>query len=80
MADKYGDATVYRVTTGWTFAIAALALCAFHTVEADVCPTEVNPPSVVVRYGDPVTVNCTVSTDHLGMGWVAPQNPVDRQT
>ncbi|MFT7798976.1 neuronal cell adhesion molecule-like [Arapaima gigas] len=49
-------------------------------VEADVCPIEVNPPLVVVRYGDPVTVNCTVSTDHLGMGWVAPQNPVDRQT
>ncbi|KAL4604950.1 intercellular adhesion molecule 3-like [Arapaima gigas] len=50
------------------------------SVEADVCPIEINPPSLVVRYGDPVTVNCTVSTDHLGMGWVAPQKSVNRQT
>ncbi|KAL4659153.1 intercellular adhesion molecule 3-like [Arapaima gigas] len=63
MADKYGDATVYRVTTGWTFAIAALALCAFHTVEADVCPTEVNPPSVVTTWGWAGWLHKTLSTD-----------------
>ncbi|KAL4604951.1 neuronal cell adhesion molecule-like [Arapaima gigas] len=57
-----------------------LILLFLASVEPDVCPIEINPPSMVVRYGDPVTVNCTVSTNHLGMGWVAPQNTVDQQT
>nr|XP_046188007.1 vascular cell adhesion protein 1-like [Oncorhynchus gorbuscha] len=36
------------------------------------CPLELNPPRVVVRYGDSVSVNCsTSSTDHEGMGWEA---------
>ncbi|XP_055753438.1 vascular cell adhesion protein 1-like [Salvelinus fontinalis] len=35
-------------------------------------PLELNPPTVVVRYGDSVSVNCnTSSTDHEGMGWEA---------
>lgn len=36
------------------------------------CPIELNPPSVVVKYGDPVFVNCsTTSTMFDGMGWEA---------
>uniref|UniRef100_A0A673YAJ8 Ig-like domain-containing protein n=1 Tax=Salmo trutta TaxID=8032 RepID=A0A673YAJ8_SALTR len=36
------------------------------------CPLELNPPRVVVRYGDSVSVTCsTSSTDHEGMGWEA---------
>ena len=36
------------------------------------CPLELNPPSVVARYGDIVSVNCsTPSADHEGMGWEA---------
>uniref|UniRef100_A0A8C7CGY3 Intercellular adhesion molecule 1 n=1 Tax=Oncorhynchus kisutch TaxID=8019 RepID=A0A8C7CGY3_ONCKI len=36
------------------------------------CPLELNPPRLVVRYGDSVSVNCsTSSTDHEGMGWEA---------
>uniref|UniRef100_A0A4W5JNV6 FXYD domain-containing ion transport regulator n=1 Tax=Hucho hucho TaxID=62062 RepID=A0A4W5JNV6_9TELE len=35
------------------------------------CPVELNPPRVVVRYGDSVSVNCTSSTDPTGMGWEA---------
>uniref|UniRef100_A0A8C7CTV3 Ig-like domain-containing protein n=1 Tax=Oncorhynchus kisutch TaxID=8019 RepID=A0A8C7CTV3_ONCKI len=35
-------------------------------------PLELNPPRVVVRYGDSVSVNCSTSaTDHDGMGWEA---------
>ncbi|XP_056256732.1 hemicentin-2 [Seriola aureovittata] len=34
------------------------------------CPIELNPPSVVVRYGDAVSVNCSTSeTMFDGMGW-----------
>ncbi|XP_014059416.2 intercellular adhesion molecule 1 [Salmo salar] len=35
-------------------------------------PLELNPPRVVMRYGDSVSVNCSTSyTDHEGMGWEA---------
>ncbi|XP_072560780.1 intercellular adhesion molecule 1-like [Paramormyrops kingsleyae] len=37
---------------------------------------ELHPPRVVVRHGDPVSVNCTVSRDHSGMGWKAPVDDV----
>ncbi|KAF7666002.1 hypothetical protein LDENG_00122250 [Lucifuga dentata] len=34
------------------------------------CPIQLSPPRVVVRYGDPVFVNCTSSvTQPEGMGW-----------
>ncbi|XP_029914521.1 hemicentin-1-like isoform X2 [Myripristis murdjan] len=37
------------------------------------CPIELNPPRVVVKYGDPVSVNCSTSlTEHEGMGWESP--------
>ncbi|XP_072561031.1 vascular cell adhesion protein 1 [Paramormyrops kingsleyae] len=42
---------------------------------ADGC-LELHPPRVVVRHGDPVSVNCTVSTNHSGMGWAAPVDDV----
>ncbi|XP_030646269.1 intercellular adhesion molecule 1-like [Chanos chanos] len=32
---------------------------------------ELNPPKVVVRFGDPVSVNCSTSTEHYGIGWEA---------
>nr|XP_046160389.1 hemicentin-1-like [Oncorhynchus gorbuscha] len=36
------------------------------------CPIELNPLTLVVRYGDSVSVNCsTSSTDYEGMGWEA---------
>uniref|UniRef100_A0A3Q2Y715 Ig-like domain-containing protein n=1 Tax=Hippocampus comes TaxID=109280 RepID=A0A3Q2Y715_HIPCM len=37
------------------------------------CPIELSPPRVAVRYGDPVSINCSTS-DHLykGMGWESP--------
>ncbi|XP_062264458.1 hemicentin-1-like [Platichthys flesus] len=36
------------------------------------CPIELSPPRVVVKYGDPVSVNCSTSVrQHTGMGWEA---------
>ncbi|XP_061158560.1 hemicentin-2 isoform X1 [Syngnathus typhle] len=37
------------------------------------CPIELSPPRVVVRYGDPVSINCSTSDPmYKGMGWEAP--------
>uniref|UniRef100_A0A3B3T2T5 Intercellular adhesion molecule 1-like n=1 Tax=Paramormyrops kingsleyae TaxID=1676925 RepID=A0A3B3T2T5_9TELE len=53
--------------------VLVAAICAFTA--ADGC-LELHPPRVVVRHGDPVSVNCTVSTDHSSMGWAAPVDEV----
>ena len=39
---------------------------------------EIQPPIVVMKYGDPVSVNCTASGDHFGIGWEAAEGSVDR--
>ncbi|XP_038836953.1 intercellular adhesion molecule 5 isoform X2 [Salvelinus namaycush] len=50
--------------------LGLLMLMLLHGVNT--FPLELNPPRVVVRYGDSVSVNCsTSSTDHEGMGWEA---------
>ncbi|XP_028267964.1 hemicentin-2 [Parambassis ranga] len=36
------------------------------------CPIELSPPRVVVKFGDPVSVNCSTSERHEGLGWEAP--------
>ena len=45
----------------------------FHTPGVHgFCPIELSPPRVVVKHGDPVSVNC--STPGLeGIGWEAPE-------
>ncbi|KAI1884295.1 hypothetical protein AGOR_G00224960 [Albula goreensis] len=43
------------------------------------CPLVIQPNTVVVRYGDPVSVNCTVSEDHMGIGWEASEGSVDME-
>ncbi|XP_041859179.1 hemicentin-1-like isoform X2 [Melanotaenia boesemani] len=38
------------------------------------CPIELSPPKVVVKHGDPVSVNCSTSESAFkGMGWEASQ-------
>ncbi|KAG9329058.1 hypothetical protein JZ751_008197 [Albula glossodonta] len=41
------------------------------------CPLVIWPDTVVVRFGDPLSVNCTVSEDHMGIGWEASEGSVD---
>ncbi|KAJ8345603.1 hypothetical protein SKAU_G00297960 [Synaphobranchus kaupii] len=50
-----------------------------HTTISE-CPIKIEPSTVVVRHGDPVSVNCTVSADHVGIGWEASEGSVDMVT
>ncbi|KAL6460502.1 hypothetical protein MHYP_G00304680 [Metynnis hypsauchen] len=43
----------------------------------DPCTLTLQPPKVVVEYGTSASANCSTTTDHRGMGWEAPQGPVD---
>ncbi|XP_066563961.1 intercellular adhesion molecule 3 [Amia ocellicauda] len=58
---------------------AVLALCLLRTAAAAFCPIEIDPPAVVVKYGDPVSANCTVTRTTRGMGWEASVGSIDMQ-
>ncbi|KAG9343672.1 hypothetical protein JZ751_013050 [Albula glossodonta] len=53
------------------------ALCLDIICSEAGCPIQLQPETVLVRYGDPVSVNCTVSEDHMGIGWEASEGSVD---
>ncbi|XP_066563966.1 vascular cell adhesion protein 1 [Amia ocellicauda] len=59
---------------------AFMALCLLRTAAAADCPIEINPERVVVKYGDPVSANCTVTRTTRGMGWEASVGSIDMQT
>ncbi|NP_001091722.2 intercellular adhesion molecule 1 isoform X2 [Danio rerio] len=51
------------------FFLSALAqLISFSGTLAE-CPLPISPQSVVVKFGDSVSVNCSSSVTHMGMGW-----------
>ncbi|XP_069051867.1 intercellular adhesion molecule 5 isoform X2 [Lepisosteus oculatus] len=54
----------------WIWGIVMLSLSGCGAVPE--CPLEISPQRAVVRYGDPVTVNCTATQTPRGMGWEAP--------
>ncbi|XDV12585.1 hypothetical protein PO909_001212 [Leuciscus waleckii] len=43
---------------------------------ADECPVQLNPQSVVVKYGGSVSVNCSTYVPHKGMGWESSEGGV----
>ncbi|XP_036410693.1 cell adhesion molecule 3-like [Megalops cyprinoides] len=47
-----------------------------HAVYGE-CPVQLHPSSLVVRYGDSASANCTVSEGHLGIGWEASEGSVN---
>nr|XP_015195397.1 PREDICTED: roundabout homolog 1-like [Lepisosteus oculatus] len=59
-----------------------LGLLVFCTATRAVpdCPLEISPQRAVVRYGDPVTVNCTTTQTPRGMGWEAPVGATGMKT
>uniref|UniRef100_A0A3P9CT31 Hemicentin-1 n=1 Tax=Maylandia zebra TaxID=106582 RepID=A0A3P9CT31_9CICH len=49
------------------------AISKTHRVSAHCCPLTLTPSETVVKFGDPVSINCSTSvTDVEGMGWEAP--------
>ncbi|CAL8273606.1 unnamed protein product [Lota lota] len=56
----------------WRVRAMFLILISSGKLLSNSCPIELSPSSVVVRFGDPVSVNCTTSLDEFeGMGWEA---------
>ncbi|KAG1968857.1 EGF-like domain-containing protein [Pimephales promelas] len=43
---------------------------------ADECPVQLNPQRVIVEFGGFVSVNCSTSVPHTGMGWEAIEGAV----
>ncbi|KAG7457072.1 hypothetical protein MATL_G00242600 [Megalops atlanticus] len=54
-------------------------LCLLHLLRAvyGECPVQLHPTSLVVRYGDSASANCTMSEDHVGIGWEASEGSVE---
>ncbi|KAJ8251330.1 hypothetical protein GJAV_G00220170, partial [Gymnothorax javanicus] len=67
---------VVRVLFGLLFLGASAAVGGVDTTFQEGRSLRINPSSVVVRYGDRVTVNCTVSGPHEGIGWEASEGSV----
>ncbi|XP_056310190.1 vascular cell adhesion protein 1-like [Danio aesculapii] len=51
------------------FSLSALAQLLSLSGTLAECPLQISPQSVVVKYGDSVSVNCSTSVTHQGMGW-----------
>lgn len=44
----------------------------FPSVGVRACPLELSPSRVVLKYGDPISINCTTpESNFLGIGWEA---------
>ncbi|XDV12572.1 hypothetical protein PO909_001206 [Leuciscus waleckii] len=44
------------------------------------CPVQLNPQRVVVKFGGPVSVDCSTYVSHKGMGWESSEGPVPMTT
>ncbi|XDV12641.1 hypothetical protein PO909_001248 [Leuciscus waleckii] len=51
-------------------------MCLTGSHADDECPVQLNPQSVVVKYGGSVSVDCSTSVPHKGMGWVSSEGGV----
>ncbi|KAI5091537.1 intercellular adhesion molecule 5 precursor [Silurus meridionalis] len=53
--------------------------CFFRQLPGDCVknPLQLDPPSIVVRFGDPASVNCNTNVTHFGMGWESSLDGVD---
>ncbi|XP_051743718.1 intercellular adhesion molecule 5-like [Ctenopharyngodon idella] len=56
---------------GLVYLSAVSQLVSFAGTHAAECPLQLNPQRVVVEYGGSVSVNCSTSVTHQGMGWEA---------
>ncbi|CAM4346650.1 unnamed protein product [Leuciscus chuanchicus] len=62
---------------GLLYLLAVSQLLSFTGSHADdECPVQLNPQRVIVKYGGSVSVNCSTSVPHRGLGWEASEGPV----
>ncbi|XP_069051875.1 intercellular adhesion molecule 5-like isoform X2 [Lepisosteus oculatus] len=68
-----------RLCDPWIICALGL-LCIPHLGAVPECPLEISPQRAVVRYGDPVTANCTTTQTARGIGWEAPVGATGMKT
>ncbi|XP_039541891.1 hemicentin-1-like isoform X10 [Pimephales promelas] len=61
---------------GLVYLLAVSQLLSFTGSYADECPVQLNPQRVIVEFGGFVSVNCSTSVPHTGMGWEAIEGAV----
>ncbi|MGH0162102.1 UNVERIFIED_CONTAM: hypothetical protein FKN15_058620 [Acipenser sinensis] len=73
------NARVYECHAKNTYGVATKNITlTVKGASSSVCDVNIDPSRVVVRFGDPVTVNCsTTREDVLGSGWESSVSPVN---
>ncbi|CAM4343694.1 unnamed protein product [Leuciscus chuanchicus] len=61
---------------GLLYLFSVLLFVTLTGSQADECPLQLNPQRVVVKYGSSVSVNCSTSVQHKGMGWESSEGAV----
>ncbi|XP_056108753.1 hemicentin-1-like isoform X4 [Rhinichthys klamathensis goyatoka] len=61
---------------GLFYLLAVSQLLSFTGSHAAECPLQLNPERVIVEFGGPVSVDCSTSIQHKGMGWEASEGSV----
>ncbi|XP_056106566.1 hemicentin-1-like [Rhinichthys klamathensis goyatoka] len=61
---------------GLVYLFAVLLFVTLTGSHAAECPLQLNPERVIVEFGSPVSVDCSTSVQHKGMGWEASEGSV----
>ncbi|XP_060753224.1 hemicentin-2-like [Tachysurus vachellii] len=60
------------------FRILLPLLCFFHQMPGAENYIQIDPSSLVVRFGSPASANCSTNVTHNNMGWEASQGSIDK--
>ncbi|XP_051744242.1 hemicentin-1 isoform X2 [Ctenopharyngodon idella] len=72
--------TSFRIFCMRLFGFGFLYFTLVTGTHAAECPIQLNPQRVVVEYGGSVSVNCSTSVTHQGMGWEASEGAVSQNS
>nr|AVI05200.1 intercellular cell adhesion molecule-1 [Ctenopharyngodon idella] len=70
--------TSFRIFCMRLFGFGFLYFTLVTGTHADECPLQLNPQRVVVEYAGSVSVNCSTSVTHQGMGWETSEKQIGK--